>query len=138
MVKQSILILGILLLAGCSTYPPLDPAAERTLHSHWQAQRKEVADAWRGYCAVKKGMTREEVHALVGVPTRPDNHAEEWLVGQPFELGGYSASLCVIYGPDGRVTQIDRWRYHSPRPRYRGVGYAMATTEPERTNGLSQ
>jgi hypothetical protein len=105
LLRNYVLAICVLLFVGCSSPP------------------KDVTEAWQKYEAVKKGMSRDRVHALAGKPNFAHNKQEEWQVGQPFELGAYSASLSVTYGPDGRVLNVDKRLYHHPKPNTKGLAY---------------
>jgi len=90
--------LSLLLLAGCASPP------------------KEVAEAWRKYRAAKLGMTRNEIHALVGgSPHVSVKYYDWWLTSEPGELG-YLAALHVNYDQDGRATNVSRYLNRLTQP----------------------
>lgn len=88
--KMSIVALSLVLLAGCSSPP------------------KEIADAWRNYRAVEYGMTRHEIHALIGREPNVRVKYYDWWLTQERTYPGYAAALSVMYDQDGRATNVSR------------------------------
>ena len=63
-------------------------------------------DASSRYDAVKRGMTREQVHALVGEPKFSEFVSEGRVEVWEAQKRGERACLAVVYAPDGRVSQV--------------------------------
>lgn len=92
-----------ILLVDSDAVPAFDPAVWRAQAGVVSGNRRPgmIADLEAGKLRV--GMTREEVHALLGPPGSSRPGYDSWELG----IGAFamdSEAYVVRYGPDGRVT----------------------------------
>ena len=88
--RPCILLAFVVLVTGCQS---LDP---------------QVVGAWQRFKTIEPGMTREQVHGVVG-PKPGRECSEFWIVGAVEE--GQRVEMTVQYDEEDRVAAVERHRY---------------------------